>query len=445
MNINQVIFNCNFGTTAEETVNCSAGDSYNIEALTIYDKNYSPIQQLEKLIINGEIGYTYSCQGLPGILPELFSFRQSIVERIHLLLFKIMQMDNEQIVINVCEKIDLIRESRTESVYQNNSIAEIKFLKRNNMFLNSCEGDAAIIISDSDGTDGSLFCVDIEKESGIANLKRFALSIGLSLFVEMDGDWNRIISDSKNKMMSSSEKLMAAKKEVSDLLLDNQRKEETIKDLNVLLKSYQDELLKTRKWAYNVLHLHDVDENHLDVKNEEDWNLFMNRVLEIGEQMKNQATQTDKSNKLKDIKKSFTKKYRKFDESELSFLSTGEYLLDIHKDEDIDFSPVLIAYSKCLEGVLAKLLLEKQIITKDEPAMLGNLLSYIRKYSMLLNLYNYQFNLVTNKLKEFIKYRNMAAHKDGITYDTVVKAKKLLYDFEMKNNELLLDLINSKY
>ena len=445
MNINHVIFNCNFGTTTEETVNCSAGDSYNIEALTIYDKNYLPIQQLEKLIINREISYTYSCKGLPGVLPELFSIRQSVVERKHMLTFKVIKIDYEQLVINVSETIDLEKDSKINPMYHNESIAKIKFHKRNNMSLNGCEGDAAISISDLDKNDGSLFCTDVEKESGTANLKRFALSIGLSLFVEMDGDWNKIISDSENKMMSSGEKLIAAKKEVSDLLLDNQKKEEKIKDLNALVKSYQEELLKTRKWAYDVLHLHDVDDDHLDIKNEEDWNLFMNRVLDIGEQMKNHAAKTDKSNKLKTIKKSFSKKYRKFDEPELGFLSTGEYLLEIHKDEDIDFSPVVIAFSKCLEGALAKLLLDKQVITEDDPAMLGNLLFYIKKYSMLLNLYNYQFNLVTNKLKEFIKYRNMAAHKDGIKYDTMVKAKKLLYDFEIQNAELLFDLINSKY
>ena len=445
MKINRVIFNCNSGMIAGETANCSAGDSYNIETLTVYGKNYSPIQQLEKLVIDGEVSYTYSCKGLPGVLPELFSIRQSVVERKHMLTFKVIKIDHEQLVINVSEKIDLEKDSKINPMYHNKSIAKIKFHKRSNMSLNGCEGDAAICISDLDKNDGSLFCTDVEKESGTANLKRFALSTGLSLFVEMDGDWNKIISNSKNKMMSSSEKLMAAKKEVSDLLLDNQKKEEKIKDLNALVKSYQDELLKTRKWAYEVLHLHDVDDEHLDIKNEEDWNLFMNKVLDIGEQMKNHAATTDKSNKLKSIKKSFSKKYRNFDESELGFLSTGEYLFEVHKDEDIDFSPVLIAFSKCLEGALAKLLLEKQVITEDDPAMLGNLLFYIREYSMLLNLYNYQFNLVTDKLKEFIKYRNMAAHKDGINYNTVVKAKKLLYDFEMQNADLLLDLINSKY
>ncbi len=442
MDISKVVFE---NKKSGQSITCSAGDSYNIEALTIYDKNYSPIQQLEKMIINGETSYTYSCKGLPGVFPELFSIRQNVVERKHLLLFKVIKIDQEQLVINVSEKIDLEKDSIINPMYHNESIGKIKFHKRISMSLNGREGDAAIIIFDLDSIDGSLFCTDVEKESGIANLKRFALSIGLSLFVEMDGDWNKIISDSKNKMMSSSEKLMAAKKEVSDLLLDNQKKEETIKDLNELLKSYQNELLNTRQWAYNVLHLHDIDENHLDVKNEEDWNLFMNKILNIGEQMKSHVAKADKSNKLKSIKKSFSKKYRKFDESELSFLSTGEYLLEIHKDEDIDFSPVLIAFSKCLEGALTKLLLEKQVITEDEPAMLGNLLFYIKKYSMLLNLYNYQFNLVTDKLKEFIKYRNMAAHKDGIKYDTAVKAKKLLYDFELQNAELLLDLINSKY
>ena len=442
MNINEVIYCCNSGA---DTVNCSAGDSYNIEALRIFDKKYIPMEQLEKLLINRELSYTYSCLGLPGILPELFSFRQSIVERIHFLMFKVVKIDREQIVINVSEKINLKKDGVIDTFCKCKSLAKIRFVKQSNMSLNNCKGNAAIIVFDIDNIDENLFCADIEKESGIANLKRYALCIGLSLFVEMDGDWDKIISDAEKKMMSSSEKLRAVQKEVSELQVDNQRKEETIKDLNLRLKSYQDELLNTRKWAYDVLHLHDIEEDHLDVKNEKDWELFMSRVLEIGEQMKEQAAKIDKSSKLKGIKKSFSKKYRKFDESDLSFLSTGEYLLELHKDEDIDFSPVLISFSKCLEGVLSRLLLERQVITKDDPAMLGNLLTYVRRYSELLDLYSYQFKLITNNLKEFIKYRNMAAHKEGIKYETVVKAKKLLYDFEMQNTELLLDLINSKY
>jgi hypothetical protein len=313
--------------------------------------------------------------------------------------------------------------------------------------LGDCTGDAAVIITNVQKSDGSLFCVDIEKESGFTNLERFALSIGLSLFVEMDGDWDKIIRNSKEQVLMASQKLKVAKQEISDLRIDNARKDNEINALQVQIESYRNELFETRKWAFETLHLQDTDVDNLDIRNEIDWGLFTKRVIYIVNRMKDNDSKGDNGDKLINIRKALKEKYRKFDKENLSFLSTGQYLLEIHRNDDIDFSPVLIAFSKCLEGVLAKLLIDKRIILKNEPTMLGNLLFYIERRSSSLHLYGFQLTTImnlANGLKEFIKYRNMAAHKEGIKYEQVVRAQKLLYDLEKRNRELLLDLICSR-
>ena len=426
---------------------CSDGDYYNIESLRIYDNKYLPIEQLEKVIINRELIYLYSGKGLPGIIPELFSIREKLPERFHELRFKITELDNEKIIINVSEKIAIKRYAEIEPLYSSESLATIEFHKRNSIVLGGRTGDAAVIITNVQKPDGSLFCIDIEKESGFTNIERFALSIGLSLFVEMDGDWDKIIRNSKEQVLMASQKLKVAKQEISDLRIDNARKDNEINELHVQIESYRNELFETRKWAFDTLHLQDTDVDNFDIRNEKDWDLFTKRVIDIVNKMKDNDSKSDNGDKLINIRKTLKEKYRKFDKDNLNFLSTGQYLLELHKNDDIDFSPVLIAFSKCLEGVLAKLLIEKKIILKNDPTMLGNLLFYINTRSSSLNLYGFQLTTImylTNGLKEFIKYRNMAAHKEGIKYEQVVRAKKLLYDLEKRNRELLLDLICSR-
>ena len=212
------------------------------------------------------------------------------------------------------------------------------------------------------------------------------------------------------------------------------------------LQSYQEELTKTRKWAYDILHFDKKGAEELDVSNEKDWEKFQSKVLELTEKMKEDSLKNDKKNRLKKLKTACSKKYDRFDKADLSFLATGQYLLEVHKDDSMDFSPVRIAFSKCVEGVLANYLKRGYVIPEDERPMLGNSLVYIKKNSLLLGLSQSQKIALVNQLDGFIKYRNMAAHKEGISLEDLLKAKKIIFDsFETFNKSYLLDFIHSNY
>ena len=112
----------------------------------------------------------------------------------------------------------------------------------------------------------------------------------------------------------------------------------------------------------------------------------------------------------------------------------------------MDFSPVLMAFSKCVEGILADYLKRGYVVPEDEKPMLGNSLIYIKKNSELLYLTQSQMITLVNQLDDFIKYRNRAAHKEGVSLEDVLKAKEIIFDsLEVYNNKYLLDFIHSSY
>ncbi len=457
MDISRIIY-CNKYSGLTEL--CSGGDYHNIKSLNIYGKEYIPERQLEKLILDKKV--TYKCYGYG--LNFLVSIANRLPEnsiRILSLTFSILEMNDEHIIVNLAEKIEATKSKTSPSIvtlFENPSYAKIEFLKGRNISINGCVGDAAIVIYDVNQNGGIFY--NTEEEIAPANLGRFALAIGFSLFVEMDGNWNKIIKDAEQHLMSAGEKLDNARKGNTELKEDNKLKENAIKnlsqqnnelnsmveDMKNKLQSYQEELAKTRKWAYDILHFDKKGTEELDVSNEKDWEKFQSKVLELTEKMKEDSLKNDNKNRLKTIKKLCTKKYNKFDESDLAFLATGQYLLEVHKDDNMDFSPVLIAFSKCVEGVLADCLKKGYVIPEDERPMLGNSLAYIKKNPELLDLTQSQLITLVNQLNSFIKYRNKAAHKEGVSLGDVLQAKEIIFDsFEAFNRNYLLDFIYLKF
>lgn len=449
MDISRIIY-CNKYSGLTEL--CSGGDYHNIKSLNIYGKEYIPERQLEKLILDKKV--TYKCYGYG--LNFLVSIAKKLPEssiRILSLTFSILEMNDEHIVVNLAEKIEATKSKTSSNIvtlFENPSYAKIEFLKGHNISINGCTGDAAIVIYDVNQNGGIFY--NTEEEIAPANLGRFALAIGFSLFVEMDGDWNKIIKDAQYQLMSTGQKLDHARKENTELREDNKLKEDAIKSLSQQneelkneLQSYQEELTKTRKWAYDILHFDRDGSEGYDVSNEKDWEKFQSKVLDLTEKMKKDSLKADKRNRLENIKNTCIKKYVRFAETDLAFLATGQYLLEVHKDDSMDFSPVLIAFSKCVEGVLADYLKKKFVVPEEERPMLGNSLIYVKKNSLLLGLTQSQLITLGNQLASFIKYRNKAAHKEGVSLEDVLEAKKIIFDsLETYNKDYLLDFIHSK-
>ena len=95
---------------------------------------------------------------------------------------------------------------------------------------------------------------------------------------------------------------------------------------------------------------------------------------------------------------------------------------------------------------MAKYLARGLVVPEDERPMLGNSLIYIKHNSLLLNLTQAQTITVAKQLEDFIKYRNKAAHKEGVTLEEVLLAKVIVFEsLEVFNKNCLLDFIHSSY
>jgi hypothetical protein len=360
--INKIIY---FNESTGMTELCSPGDVHNISDLNIYGRELIPQRHLEKLILDKKITYTRFSKG-QSPFTAIFVDTNKYPDRLFSLEFNVAEINNEYIVVNCSERVEA-----TNGKYGNirllikefPNFAKIKFIKRKNININGCVGDAAIVIYDVGVTFEIAYTNPLEHAK--ANLGRFALSIGLSLFVEMDGDWNKIIEDSNKHLMPVSEKLSNAKKENAMLKEENISKEIEIQNLNQ-------------------------------------------------------------------------------EKSELN--SLVKEMEDIHKDDNIDFSPMLLDFAKCLEDVLAKFLIKKLVIPEYEKPMLGNSLIYIKKNQQLTGLTRTQTKDLAEKLQAFIYYRNDVVHKERVTLDDVLKAKDILLgELNSYSQNYLLDFIHSYY
>ncbi len=461
MDVSKIIY---VNEVSGKTVLCSKGDVHAVTEMNIYGTKYIPERHLEKLLLDKKITYTCFRKGLSWLL-ELFAkknvYFSQFTDRFFTLELSLLSVDDEKIIVNCSETVELLNGKNgniRSTLFNFPSIGKIKFIKRKNIGINDIVGDAAIVIYDIGQRAGSAY--EILGEDAAVNLTSFALSIGLSLFVEMEGDWNKIVEDSKNQLIPVSEKLDNAKKENVILKEDNESKAIEIhnlnqekSELNILLKemkeqlhNLQKEIEQTRQWAYEAFHFDGKNKETLDVSNKEDWVKFQSIFLKYAETLKNCDLKTDKKQRLEAINKEFKKKYNKFDKGDLKFLATGQYLLEMHKEENMDFSPILIDFAKCLEDVLAKFLVKKLVVPEDEKPMLGTSLLYIKNNSDMTGFSKMQTNDFVAQLRIFIDYRNKAVHKEGVTLNDVLKAKEiLLSNFGCYSHNYLLDYIHSYY
>ena len=214
------------------------------------------------------------------------------------------------------------------------------------------------------------------------------------------------------------------------------------------LKSFQDELANTRKWACDVLKLNDitVEISDQDIKDDEIWSQYQAKVLIIVEKMKEEELQKTGKHQFETIKKELMQKYIKFEEKDMNFLATGEFLWKNYKDQLVDFSPILISYSKFLESVLRKMLLRRRIITNDEESMLGASIRELRYHPYSFGSYNKELvRKITYKLSDFTQYRNKAAHPEGVTSSMLESAKNILFATGKGEKMAVLDFIHLYY
>lgn len=223
---------------------------------------------------------------------------------------------------------------------------------------------------------------------------------------------------------------------------------ESFSEMQTKLKKFQEEISSTRKWARDFLKLKDIDVelNDNDLTDDKKWAQYQAKVLNIVEKMKEEELQESGQQQFETIKKALMKKYSKFEENDINFCATGELLWQHYKDQIIDFSPILISYSKFLESVLKKLLVRHHIIQKSQESMLGNSIRELKYNSHCFGPYNSEkIRKLISHLYDFTEYRNKAAHPEGVSSTMLESAKNILFNDIAGERLSALELIHFYY
>ena len=211
-------------------------------------------------------------------------------------------------------------------------------------------------------------------------------------------------------------------------------------DISAQIKQLNDSICKTKKWAQDVFLIasNDDSDRELDLENPEEWESFQEKTIEWVEKLKGIQINGDEKT-YNDIKDKLCEKYRFMTNEEMSFLATGEYLLDKNTNDDIDFSPIIISFSKCLEGLLRRLLKQRCLIG-DELGMMGECIHIV---VCDRNGLGRDVNF-TRQLNKFNKnFRIKAAHPSPISRSKAREAYNMLCDINLEkmSDKYLIDYV----
>ena len=205
----------------------------------------------------------------------------------------------------------------------------------------------------------------------------------------------------------------------------------------------QQQIVETRKWAFQTLNSAnmEVDEN-VDLSDKVEWNRYQQKILAIANKMKEHDIKTQgrySGNINFDmIRERVSITFDKTNPKAQEALATGEYLYRMHQNDDIDFSPVVISYSKALESTLKQFLLSIGYPTSVSKEMLNNLV-----LKMQSNIEAIGGNtMIINKIRKFQKKRNKAAHESGISREVLQELRALLIDSEHSRSDCILNVLN---
>ena len=205
----------------------------------------------------------------------------------------------------------------------------------------------------------------------------------------------------------------------------------------------QQQIIETRKWAFQTLDLANIEiDEDIDLSDKAEWNRYQQKILTIANKMKVHDMKTPGGNSgdldfdtiLAKISRIFDKANPKAQEA----LATGEYLYRMHISEDIDFSPILISYSKALESTLKQFLLTLGYPTAVTKEMLNTLIMKIQANLAIVG----DNKTIIDKIRKFQKRRNRAAHVSGISRDVLVEMRELLIDLNNTQSDCVLNVLN---
>ncbi|HFJ9472421.1 tetratricopeptide repeat protein [Bacillus cereus group sp. MYBKT111-2] len=195
---------------------------------------------------------------------------------------------------------------------------------------------------------------------------------------------------------------------------DIQSKMQTLlKDVEKLKDIHKNEIAEVREWALKLLKLQSrcTKDDEIILESEEDWRVILKQMHEIALTMKENKGNVDID--YNQVKENFQKEFPKLNPDSLEFLSTGEYLYQIHQEGEIDFAPVMVEFSKVIETELNQLLKKHKVIKKNQSLTLGQIKHYLQK-AKIKTLPN-----INEFLEQLIMYRNGSAHTGKSTKEKV--------------------------
>lgn len=151
---------------------------------------------------------------------------------------------------------------------------------------------------------------------------------------------------------------------------------------------------------------------------EDEWENLIKEVHEVALEMKENAK--DEKILYESIYVKSQHQYPYLTKKGISFLSTGEYLYQIHKGQDLDFAPIMIEFAKVIEVELNTFINNQ---TNSKSYSLG-MLSHENNLGRFFN--NREKN-VYSFLNKVVEYRNGSAHTGVSTQKKVEEMRRLLF------------------
>lgn len=355
-------------------------------------------------------------------------------------------MMKDKLCIYLVDDEDIIHESISTFIRRHYANAEIHSFYTVKEFLRALKNDGErgdLIILDHH------FDVGISGSEGVSRIRDIDPYIPIIFLTGVSDDLDITYKKDANIYFKSKPiSEIELKRSIRDYLEKKDtfvNLEHRVIQLEEEVKSLMEETKVAREWAYKALAKVCV-EGEPSLGDPEEWSNFQNKIVSYIKSIeeKEEINFTQSGDRWRYISSVLENRYGRFDEESIKFLATGEFLFENHKDiQEIDFSPMLIAYSKCFENVLVNYLQNKGIVKEDEePPTLGTCIYRMKDHLPMLEELQEGFAQKYKKMQAFLSFRNKAAHPQGVSKSDIEKARSYLFDREIVDEDkYLLDFV----
>lgn len=213
-----------------------------------------------------------------------------------------------------------------------------------------------------------------------------------------------------NRSLESLNSVMPA---IEDIQSEYSRANETLEHERKICEHQRNNF---RKWASDLILLQNSTHDY-DLDMTKNWDEFETQMSQVILSMKSSVQ--DKSGLITEIEQSVQRDFQNLTDESKRFLTTANFLFETHKNNIIDFAPIVIEYSKIVERQLRNLLGNR---LNDDEKMLGQILYKINDESIM------PYKNSIGKLYRVNKLRKKGAHTGLLTKDNAEEIRHLLFE-----------------